>query len=254
MDFSIAIPSFRRKSLFEKNTYALLKSYGLLPASTVFINKEDENDYVQLPGITIVVRDCKTLVERRDYIYSYFPEGHHIFQMDDDISKIIDLTRKEIPSLKDTIQRGFRLASEESCRFWGIYPVANPFFMREGHITTLSYIPGVMFGQIKKGEVITPPEGKGDFYLSCWYYKQDGKTVRLQDVSPVANYYTAPGGRLAISNGRLEEERQGAEIVVRDFPEWASMYIRKRTGNPEIRLRQKATKTKKKVDSPSPPA
>jgi hypothetical protein len=246
MDFSIAIPSFRRKALFEKNTYSLLRDYGLLPATTVFINKEDESDYMQLPGIKIEVRDCKTLVERRAYIYSFFPEGHHIFQMDDDISKIIGLTRQAVPSLKDVIERGFRIATEEGCRHWGIYPVANPFFMREGYSTRLCYIPAVMFGQIKRGEVIVPPEGKSDFYLSCWYYKQDGKTVRLKDVSPIANYYTASGGRLALSEGRFEEEKSGAERVVRDFPDWATMYIRKRTGCPELSLWQKGTKYTKK--------
>ena len=242
MKFSIAIPSFRRRALFEKNTYALLRGYGLLPATTVFINREDESDYNDLSGIKIVVRDCKTLVERRDYIYSYFPEGHHIFQMDDDISAIIDLTRKPVASLSDVIERGFRTACEEGCRLWGFYPVANPFFMRQGYSTHLAHIPAVTFGLIKRGEVIVPPEGKSDFYLSCWYYNQDGKIIRLRDVSPIANYYTAPGGRLAISNGRMEEEKQGAEKVLRDFPGWASMKIRKRTGNPELRLRRKVQK------------
>lgn len=245
MEFSIAIPSYKRKALFEKNTYALLKQYGLLHLATVFINTEDEAEYTQLPGVSVVVRDCKTLTERRDFIYSYYLEGHHIFQMDDDISKIIDLTRQPVPSLKDVIERGFRVALEEGCRLWGIYPVANPFFMKEGHRTTLSYIPGVMFGLIKKGDTIIPPEGKCDFYTSCWYYKQDGKVVRLQDISPIANYYTAPGGRLAISNGRMNEEKEGAEKVVKDFPDWATLYIRKRTGNPEIRLREKKAVNKK---------
>lgn len=239
MSYAIAIPSYKRKALFEKNTYSLLKLHGLLHLSTVFVNTEDQSEYSELPDIKVVVRDCKSLVERRAFIYSYYPEGHHILQIDDDVSKVIDMTKKPVASLSDVIERGFRLATENDCYLWGVYPVANPFFMSEGYITKLSYIPGVMFGLIKKGEFLDAPEGKSDFYYSCWYYKRDGKTLRLQDVSPVANYYTASGGRLAMSQGRMEEENNGAKIVTGAFPEWASLYTRKRTGFPEVRLRQR---------------
>jgi hypothetical protein len=89
---------------------------------------------------------------------------------------------------------------------------------------------------LKTGEyVCAPTEGKHDIWWSCWYFKKDGKVLRLNDVSAKANYYTAKGGRS--DERRKEIELEGAQRVCADFPEYAKLYTRKRTGYAELRLK-----------------
>ena len=233
--FQIAVPSYKRSELFAKNTYQVLKRHNLLDVSTLFINSEDEQAYKDFE-IRKVVRDCQSLVERRDYIYSYFPEDTWIIQIDDDISGVIGEDRKEVPSLRALIERGCSTSKTENCRLWGVYPVANPFFFTEGHDTCLRYICACLYGVLKTGEyVCAPTEGKHDIWWSCWYFKKDGKVLRLNDVSAKANYYTAKGGRS--DERRKEIELEGAQRVCADFPEYAKLYTRKRTGYAELRLK-----------------
>lgn len=238
--FQIAIPSYKRSALFAKSTYQVLQRHNLLDVSTLFINPEDEEAYAGLE-IRKVVRYCQTLTERRDYIYSYYPEGTWIAQIDDDITGVIGADRKEVPDLRAVIQRAFDTALKEGCRLWGLYPVANPFFFTEGHDTCLRYICACLYGVVKTGEYqIAPIDGKHDFWWSCYYFKQDGKVLRLNDVAPKANYYTAKGGRS--SERRKDIELEGAQRVVADYPEYATLYTRKTTGYAELRLKNKKTK------------
>jgi len=234
----IAVPSFRRFERFVESTYALLKRHDLLDISTVFINQEDYDTYSALKDIKIVVKDTKTLQERRDYIYAYYPTGTHIVQLDDDIKSIIGMDKKEVASFKSLLETGFSLCEKEGCRFWGLYPVANPFYMKEGYTTKLAYIGGVCLGFVKKGDYASGLfTAKSDFYWSCWYYTKDSKIVRINQYAPVCNYYTAKGGRS--DERRRQDELEGAKIVVRDFPQFATMYIRKTSGYAELRLREK---------------
>ena len=235
--FVIAIPSYQRSALFAKNTYDMLKRYNLLDVATLFINPADEEAYKDI-DINKVVKDCKSLGERRDFIYNHYPDDTNILQMDDDISKMISKNNQEF-DLRDLIQRGFDTARKEGCRLWGLYPVPNPFFMKDGQTTDLKYISGCFFGLVKKGNYVSPPtEGKGDFWWSCWYFMNDKKVLRINDYSAKANFYSAKGGR-EVGQARIDAEIVGANRVVADFPNYATQYIRKTTGFAELRLRNK---------------
>jgi len=239
--FSIAVPSYRRSDTFRTKTYALLLRHQLLEKTTVFVAPEEAEIYKQAyPDLKIII-GLKGLVNQRRFIYDYYPEGTRILQIDDDVESVIDETRLEVGSLEDLIHLGFETAEKEICRFWGIYPISNPFFFKPGYSTDLRYIVGAFFGIIKRQD--THPnciDDKEDVYRSCWYYREDKKIIRLNSYAPKTNYYKNKGGMQEYRN--LQTVSEGATGVVTDFPDYAKIFIRKRTGNPEIRLKDKSKK------------
>ena len=230
----IAVPSYQRPQVFREKTYALLQRHNLLCVTTVFV-VEEEKDLYALPGITVVVGK-KGLLNQRKVIYDYYPTGSWIVQIDDDVSSVIGMNRKEVPCLMDVLKKGFHECVKEKAYLWGIYPIANPFFMKETVTTDLRHIVGCFWGVIKDGAFLTGGiDDKEDYYRSCSYYKRDGKVVRLNSFAPKTNYYTTKGGMR--ESQTIETILQAAIAVQRDFKDWVRIYTRKRTGFAEIRLK-----------------
>jgi hypothetical protein len=233
----IAIPSYRRSEFFERHTYALLKRHNLLSKATLFIVPEDEQAYrAKYPDIQIVV-GVKGLRQQRQFIYNYYPDWTQICMMDDDIVTVIDNTRKEVTDLLKIIKEGFDIAEKEDCRLWGIYPIDNPFFFKPGYSTRLKYIVGAFYGVIKLGAQEPPLsyDDKEDMNRSCWYFKEDGKVIRLNQYAPRTRYYKNPGGMQ--DERTLETIRLATEELKVRFPEYCSIFVRK--GKYEIRLKRK---------------
>ena len=231
--FEIAVPSYNRAQMFKEKTYALLKRHDLLKSTTVFVVEGQEEEY-KLPGIKVVV-GVKGLTNQRQFIYNYYKEGTHILQMDDDVDSIIDSKKGEEP-MKQLIINGFNVAVKEGCRMWGIYPIANPFFFKNGYSTDLKFVCGPFFGLIKKGATNSIPEEcsyKEDYYRTCWYYKEDKKIVRFNDVAVKTKFYKNKGG---LYEGRsLDGIKKAAELVKEAFPEYVKLHTRKE--REEISLR-----------------
>jgi hypothetical protein len=236
MLIQIAIPSYRRSEFFERHTYALLKRHNLLRNATLFVVADEEEAYkTRYPDMQIVV-GVKGLRHQRQFIYNYYPDDTPICMMDDDLVSVIDNTRQEVPDLQKIIQEGFDTAAKEDCRLWGIYPIDNPFFFKPGYSTNLKYIVGAFYGVIKLGgqEGGLTYDDKEDIFRSCWYFKEDGKVVRLNQYAPKTRYYKNPGG---INETRTSETiRLAAEQVRNTFPEYCTLFVRK--GKHEIRLKR----------------
>jgi len=239
--FSVAVPSYKRSDTFRTKTYALLLRHNLLENTTVFVAPEEAEIYRQAyPDLKIIV-GLRGIANQRKFIYDYYPEGTQILQIDDDIESVIDLTRLEVGSLEDLINLGFETAEKESCRIWGIYPISNPFFFTPGYSTDLRFIIGAFFGIIKKGETHSAVvQVKDDVYRSCWYYNKDKKILRLNTYAPKTNCYKNKGGMNEYRN--LDAISEGAAGIINDFPQYTTLYIRKSTGRPEIRLKDKSKK------------
>lgn len=237
MSFVIAIPTYGRHHSLRVKTYALLRRHNLLHKTTLFVVAQEEAIYREsYPELSIVVGK-KGLIEQREVIFNYYPEGTNILQLDDDVETVIDHTRTEVEDLEQVILQGFALAEQEGARLWGIYPIDNPFFFTKDS-TTLKFIVGAFFGLVKRRGDSCPPlkePNKEDYYRTCWCFAQDGKVVRLNSYGVRTKYFKNPGG---LSETRtLENNAAGAEIVRQDFPEWVTLYIRK--GRTEIRLKKK---------------
>lgn len=234
----MAIPSYRRPGLFMHRTYEILYASDLLDKSTVFCVAEEEEQYRKLPpirdGRLALVVGVRGLIQQKQFIYDYYPEGTHIVMMDDDIEHFITWEKKQIQDIRPIIHKGFRHCRDRGARLWGVYPVANPFFFNREVSYGLKFIIGNLYGIIKRGMSEIPADAishKEDIYRSCAYFKRDGVVVRINDVAPVSKFLR--GDSLEASR---ELHDRGADMIVRDFPEYAKKFYRKRTGFAEIRL------------------
>jgi len=231
----IAIPSYHRAVLFGKKTYQIIKASEAEAITTVFVVQEEVDEYRRLyPDITFVV-GLKGLLPQRKIIYDHYPEGSHILSMDDDIDYLLTIKNERTLDIRSVAQRGFEGCVKNGCRLWSIYPVANPFFMKEEDTTTLKFCGGWFYGFIKKGDYLPIPEPhhKEDIYRTCSYYRADGKVYRLNDVCAKTKFLR--GDSIIPS---VQEHERASDIIVAEFPSWAKKYHRK-NGFPEVRLRLK---------------
>ena len=167
--------------------------------------------------------------------------------MDDDIGAFIEWTangkrnEKPLDDLKGVIQRGFDACRKEQCSLWGIYPVANGYFMKKGYTTDLKFVIGCFNGCFNPG--IKGPKGvklelemdKEDYERSIRFYLRDGAIVRLTDVAPKTAYYTEKGGNQEYRT--MKTVMEGAKKIVKMFPKMCTLNLTKKSGYPEVRLK-----------------
>jgi len=246
--WSIAIPSYKRAATLRDKTLTVLQSYGI-PKDKIHVfvaNKAEYETYkatldpatyghlhIAEPGMAAV----------RNYITRFFPVGKHIFNMDDDIRGFLEHSatakRQERPlsCLSSAIDAGFAAVQRTGYRLFGFYPVANGYFMRPGPPTTdLRYIIGSVWGIVNPGPVLTVTlDDKEDYLRSVMMYMLDGGVLRFNGIAPVSAYYKEPGG--------MQEERTmnriaaSAQAMVTAFPDLVKINLTKKSGMPEVRLR-----------------
>lgn len=248
-DWIIAIPSYRRAETLRDKTLQTLKSYKIPRARIhVFVaNKEEAATYkatldpttyghlhIAEPGMGAV----------RNYITRFFPVGKQIFNMDDDIRGFIEYAagarRNERPlrDLSAAITRGFAETRRTGYRLFGFYPVANGYFMKEGHTTDLKYVIGAVWGIVNPGKILTVTiDDKEDYLRSVIMYLLDGGIIRYNDVAPQTAYYKEPGGMQETRTMRRIEV--SAKAMVTAFPDLVTINLTKKSGMPEVRLRDK---------------
>lgn len=248
-DWVIAIPSYRRAETLRDKTLKTLQEYKV-PRDRIHVfvaNKEEHAAYkatldpttyghihIAEPGMAAV----------RNYITRFFPIGKPIFNIDDDIRGFIEYSdgarRNERPlrDLVGLITDGFRDARRSGYRLFGFYPVANGYFMKPGHTTDLRYIIGAVWGIINPGKILTVTiDDKEDYLRSVIMYLLDGGVIRYNNVAPVSAYYKEPGGMQETRT--MDRIRTSAEAMVRAFPDLVTINLTKKSGMPEVRLRDK---------------
>jgi hypothetical protein len=247
-DWIIAIPSYKRAETLRDKTLMTLTAHKI-PRSRIHVfvaNKAEHDTYkatldpatyghlhIAEPGMAAV----------RNYITRFFPVGKQIFNMDDDIRGFIEWVstarRNELPlrDLAGAITRGFREARRTGLRLFGFYPVANGYFMRGAPPTTdLRYIIGAVWGIVNPGKILTVSiDDKEDYLRSVIMYVLDGGVLRFNNIAPQTAYYKEPGG--------MQEERtmnridKSAHAMVTAFPDLVKINLTKKSGMPEVRLR-----------------
>lgn len=249
-DWVIAIPSYKRAEILRDKTLATLKQYRIPPAKIhVFVaNKEEEATYkatlvpgsfghmhVAIPGMAAV----------RNYITRFFPQGKPIFNIDDDVHGFIEYSatarRNEAPlrSLTTAIDKGFQEARRTGFRLFGFYPVANGYFMKGADVpptTDLRYIIGSAWGILNPGPILTVTlDDKEDYLRSVMMYLLDGGVLRFGNIAPLTQYYKTPGGMQ--EERTLKRVEESAKKMVALFPGLVKINLTKKSGMPEVRLR-----------------
>ena len=120
-----------------------------------------------------------------------------------------------------------------------MYAAANAYFMKDRVYNKLCYIIASMFGLIVEHDSFlerVTNHGE-DYEYSIRQYIKNKSLVRLDYITAKSNYYKEPGG---LQTFRTKENiYKSIKWIENKFPEYCTMYIRKSTGNAELRLRDK---------------
>lgn len=249
-EYVIAIPSYKRAETLRDKTLALLKSL-LIPAKKihVFVATEEEKKVYETTlekgtyGHLIVA--IPGMAKVRNFITEHFPVGTPIVNIDDDIKGFLEYSsgakrhEKPLTDFDGFVKKAFREANEKGFRLWGIYPVANGFFMKEGSTDDLKYIIGAFWGILNPGikTLKMTIDDKEDYLRSIVMYLADGGVLRYNNVAPKTAYYKEPGG--------MQEERtkdrvtKSAEALHKAYPDLTSLNATKKSGFLELRLKDK---------------
>lgn len=257
-----AIPSARRPWILASKTIPLLQRAGVDPEQvTVFVPDEgDRWEYEgALPrswGSRLVVAphtpEHGTLDDVgvrphglgvvRNTIARHFPAGTRLVQIDDDIDGIIHrVSEKESErsdsDLLDLCEMGFDMADDLGASLWGIYPVKNPYFMKDRIRTDLTYICGGLFGVSLRHEdhELVVLDDKEDFERSLRHFVADGAVVRVEHTALLTQGYSGDGGMQASRTS--ERVDVASRWLCEQFPELASLNTKKKSGWTEVRLR-----------------
>jgi hypothetical protein len=247
-DWVIAIPSYRRATTLRDKTLKTLAAYKI-PTSRIHVfvaNEEEHATYKETltPGSYGHLHIAeKGMAAVRNYITRFFPVGKPIFNMDDDITGFLEYSatarRNERPlrSLSTAITAGFAAAHRTGYRLFGFYPVANGYFMRPGAPTTdLRYIIGAVWGILNPGPVLTVTiDDKEDYLRTVMMYVLDGGVLRFNNIAPKTAYYKEPGGMQETRT--MSRISDSAKAMVAAFPDLVKINLTKRSGMPEVRLR-----------------
>ena len=262
-EYVVAIPSYRRPETLKNKTMKVLNEYGIDSNKIYIFVADDEQKKIYeeaLPkgGYHKIVVGEPGINNIRNFMPKYFPEGQHIFYMDDDIYRLYDTVNLEndnsnkkankhirLKSLKDLIRQGFAMSEKTGMRNWGVYPVDNPYFMkaRTGDIrdyvsTNLCYIIGFMTGCINDREAeVRTIDDKEDYERSIKYYLKDNGVIRFNNVTCYTKCYKEPGGmQVERTKQRIHDS---AVYLTEEYPELCTLNTSKKSGFTEIRMRDR---------------
>lgn len=244
--YVVAIPSYNRADIIGQKTLKTLLEGGV-PSNLVHIfvaNKREEKIYKEAVPKEMygkIVVGKLGITEQRKFIIKYFKEGQEIVSVDDDVEglyrKKTDSKLIKIKKVHAFFNDAFDKLKKEKLYIWGVYPVFNPFFMKNKTTTDLKFIIGTLYGFInRKIKSIQPSskiKEKEDYEQSIKYFIKDGGVVRFNDVTIKAKKHS-PGG-LGLTNERLNANRIAANYLEKTYPGYVSIFNRE-NGMTEVRM------------------
>ena len=251
--YVVAIPSYKREEILVTKSLKTLIDGGVSPSQLyIFVANNEEKDnyekHVPKNMYKTLVVGKKGITNQRKFILKYFPEGQCIVSIDDDVEGLYKAQGStklvQVRDVDKFYKEAFDRLNKEKLYIWGIYPVRNPFFMKNTVTTNLKFIIGTMYGFINRHEPKLQPsaeiEEKEDYEQSILYFLMDGGVLRYNNVT-IKTKFHAEGGLGKIDN-RFEANKHAAEYLQKTYPEYVSTFHRK-TGMTEIRLKRVASRT-----------
>lgn len=244
----IAIPTYNRPNECRDKTLTTLLNGGINKNKIyIFVaNKRQEKMYEEIIPKNMykeIVVGKLGITNQRKFISRYFPEGQYIISMDDDIEELLSLrgTRDliKINNLNKFFMDAYKILKKENLYIWGVYPVRNPFFMKDRQkITTdLRFIIGVIHGYINRHSrdlmPSTKAESKEDYETSILYYLKDGGVLRFNHVT-FKTKFNAEGG---LGTDRFEKNKNAALYLKEKYPDIVNIFNRA-NGTYEVKFKQ----------------
>ncbi len=278
--YVIAIPSYKRATLLLHKTLKMLYRHKINPRIIyIFLaNNQEYQEYTTTYSDPLVIADYKIpdgykrfiqkanfiiglkgLRNQRNFISTYFPEKQPILYLDDDIQEIVQLDtytakltqsarRKQAmrpcTSLHNFIISAFQQAKTSGAYIWGVYPIANPYFMTPTVSTSLKFIVGPMYGVINRhlAHLRLTTDEKENVERTLQYFTLDGIVIRFNYISIITNYFSTPGGMQASlsrpKSTRKQAALSAAEYLHAKYPEITQIHTDKKSGWPELKLKK----------------
>jgi hypothetical protein len=230
-DYLIAVPSYNRVDGIKDKTLNTLHKYNIPNEKIIiFVNTEEQKkEYEEkipknLYGKIIATKQEKGIKNVRNFIVDYFPMNQKFISMDDDVIAFQQVNSKgklvNIKNLKELIKDGFGLCDELNYTLWGLYPVANGFYMKgqKPYTTDLRFIVGGFMGIINKKRKVHL-DWKEDYELSLEAYVKDGGVVRFNRVCVNHHLYTKTGGIGKSQEERMNDYKRSAKWLIKKYPQ-----------------------------------
>lgn len=265
--YVIAIPSYKRSLMLKEKTLTMLKNNNIGQQKIyIFVSSQNQaNEYKNIIPKTMyhkIVIGELGLKNQRNFITKYFPNNTNIVQMDDDITDIKQLDfsnsklskktkkpnkyykSKSIEHLNQFIKHSFIQCRSKNIFLWGVFPVNNPYFMNTNTTTDLRFIVGPFFGIINRKykdrkDLLSTINEKEDVERSIKYYIKDGAVMRFNYIAIETKYYRNPGGMQSEMKNRKEEALKSAKYLNSTYPNYTTLYLKKKSGYPEVKLKDK---------------
>lgn len=151
MSYVVAIPSYNRPKEIVLKTLKTLKD-GHTNKDCIYIfvaNKDEYKKYEEAVPREMygkIVVGKLGIANQRIFIKQYFKENQHVVSIDDDVEALYKMTNDEpaklvkLTNVDKFFKEAFDRLKREKLFIWGIYPVRNPFFMKNNVTTGLKFI------------------------------------------------------------------------------------------------------------------
>lgn len=228
--YYIAIPSYDRAETLLKKTLNTLKD---IPSNRIYIFVANESQYKVykelIKGYKIIIGKLG-ITNQRKFIKNYFKEGQCVVSMDDDVEEVNKLNGDKLNKIHNLdlfFSEAFQRIKREKLFIWGIYPVRNPFFMKNTVTTQLKFIIGTLYGFIVRHDKDLEPicKEKEDYELSILYYLKDGGVLRYNNIT-IKTKFKAKGG-LGLIENRYKANKEAALYLSKKYPQFVSVFKRK---------------------------
>jgi len=236
-DYIVAIPSYNRSDVISNKTLKTLAEGGI-PAKQIYIFVANKTEYQKYLGAVSkdlygkIVIGKKGITNQRRFIVNYLPEDQMVVSVDDDVEGLFrkksDKVLEKITDLHPFFKDAFDRLKKEKLYLWGVYPVLNPFFMKDTVTTDFKFVIGCVYGFINRHTKTIKPsrqsDQKEDVEQSIKYFIKDGGVLRYNNVSFKAKKH-APGG-IGVTADRLGANKSAAEYLQKTYPEFVSIFTR----------------------------
>ena len=243
MDYQIAIPSHKRSQTINQRTLRYLADAGIARDRVrVFVAPEQLETYLADTDKALyaeIIPSALGIRENHNFITSYYPDGQLLVRADDDLkhlaTKVNDKQLEPIMNLDEWIQAAFLQALDLGATIWGIYPISNPFFMKQKLRTELSFLIGQFFGSVNRHSEVLQAEIKEDYERAILRYITDGAILRMDFMCAVAGGVGKNAGGLQTMDRKAMNQR-GTDYLLATYPQYVKLKAAKGNGYPEIRL------------------
>jgi len=145
---------------------------------------------------------------------------------------------KPITNLDKFIIKAFNICNDNKIFLWGVYPLANAYFMTPSTTTDLRFIVGPFWGIINrhKPELQLTINEKENSERTLQHWTYDKTVLRFNYIGIDTKYYTNKGGLQSEGKNRQKEALKSVHYLHNKYPTLTKIYLGKKSGMPELKF------------------